>query len=307
MHFLIDYLRNFIQKNYNSKCYILILCFLSFAVVVNYSVDLEINIIDKEKSEFLRPVYYILLYGIAYYGTLLIVYIVKGKNFFSKKIFYRSAIILIILGIYTGFLGHIKWLNIYFKMPQHYILKLTVHQLFQLLIVLIGAFCIVSVYKLKSHFFGLLNFHTHWRIYIYLFIGSICITFSASFLDDFIHHYPTYKANISAQYYQLPEWIFLLGYELAYGSSFIAVELIFRGLMVVWMMEYLDDEAVIAMAVSYCFLHFGKPIGETISSFFGGYLLGVITYYSKSIFAGVIIHITLAWSMELFSFWQKGF
>ncbi len=33
----------------------------------------------------------------------------------------------------------------------------------------------------------------------------------------------------------------------------------------------------------YVALHYGKPAGETISSFFGGYILGVLAYQSKNI------------------------
>ena len=36
------------------------------------------------------------------------------------------------------------------------------------------------------------------------------------------------------------------------------------------------------MAATYAALHFGKPMGETISSIFGGYILGVIALYNHS-------------------------
>jgi hypothetical protein len=49
-------------------------------------------------------------------------------------------------------------------------------------------------------------------------------------------------------------------------------------------------------------LHFGKPMGEAVSSIFGGFILGVIALYSRSILGGVIIHLGVAWLME-FTAW----
>ncbi len=305
MYSLIVCLKNFIKDTYSFPYYGAIFLFLTFSVWLNYQVDLENSVIDKERSEALRLFYYILLYGSAYYGTLWIAYFAKRDFYFNRNVLIRSGIIIIILAVYAGYWGHMKWLNVHFNTSQHYIFKSIAHQLFQLLVALIGSFIVERVFKEKAHFFGLSNLHINWSPYFYLFAGAVFIAFIASFFEDFTSYYPTYKANISSQYYQLPEWLFVLSYETAYGASFVAVELLFRGLMVVWLMRWVGKEAVISMAVTYCFLHFGKPMGEAISSFFGGYLLGIIAYYSRSIFAGVVVHLTLAWSMEFFAFWQK--
>jgi hypothetical protein len=53
------------------------------------------------------------------------------------------------------------------------------------------------------------------------------------------------------------------------------------------------------MAVFYCAIHFGKPMAECISSFFGGIILGVITYNTRTIWGGVIVHLGIAWLMEI--------
>jgi membrane protease YdiL (CAAX protease family) len=57
----------------------------------------------------------------------------------------------------------------------------------------------------------------------------------------------------------------------------------------------------------YVALHFGKPAGETIGSFFGGYILGVLAYKSKNIWGGIIAHMGIAWLMELFAYLQKTY
>jgi len=42
------------------------------------------------------------------------------------------------------------------------------------------------------------------------------------------------------------------------------------------------------MVVAYASIHFGKPLGETIPSVFGGYLLGVLALYTRSIWGGLL-------------------
>ena len=87
-------------------------------------------------------------------------------------------------------------------------------------------------------------------------------------------------------------------YEFTYGLNFVSLELFFRGAMVIGMAAIMGRHAVLPMAVTYCFLHFGKPAAECISSFFGGYLLGVIALYTRSIFGGCIVHLGIAFLME---------
>ena len=43
----------------------------------------------------------------------------------------------------------------------------------------------------------------------------------------------------------------------------------------------------------------GAVAGALISSFFGGYILGVFAYYSRSIWGGIIVHMGIALLMDL--------
>jgi membrane protease YdiL (CAAX protease family) len=69
--------------------------------------------------------------------------------------------------------------------------------------------------------------------------------------------------------------------------------------LVIGIVSIIGREAILPMALLYVVIHFGKPLTETISSFFGGYILGVFAYKYKNIMGGIIIHIALAWMMEL--------
>ena len=60
------------------------------------------------------------------------------------------------------------------------------------------------------------------------------------------------------------------------------------------------------MAVLYCMLHINKPMGEAISSIFGGYILGVIALSQRHILGGCIVHIGIAGLMEVMAYWAAS-
>jgi hypothetical protein len=39
-------------------------------------------------------------------------------------------------------------------------------------------------------------------------------------------------------------------------------------------------------------------MGEAISSFWGGVLLGIISYNNKTVWGGLVVHLGIAWLME---------
>ena len=120
-------------------------------------------------------------------------------------------------------------------------------------------------------------------------------------------YYPLFKYPAVAEYLGIPQFVSVAIYELAYGWGFISTELLFRGFFVIGMAHILGRHAIVPMCITYAFIHFGKPAGETISAIFGGYLLGAIAYKSRNIWGGIIIHIGLAWLMELTASIQNMF
>ena len=96
-------------------------------------------------------------------------------------------------------------------------------------------------------------------------------------------------------------------FEFIYGADFFNVELLFRGFFVVGIAQVLGKHAIMPTVVIYCYLHFGKPVGEAISSILGGYILGIIAFYTRSLLGGVTIHIGIAWLMEAVAYFVKQF
>jgi len=87
-------------------------------------------------------------------------------------------------------------------------------------------------------------------------------------------------------------------YEVSYGIDFLTIEFFFRGFLVLAFVRFAGQEAILPMAAFYCSIHFGKPLAECISSFFGGLILGIIVYHTRSIWGGLMIHLGIAWLME---------
>jgi len=121
----------------------------------------------------------------------------------------------------------------------------------------------------------------------------------ASTRPDFLHTYPKVKNIAFIGGYTKTTGPWQLLYELSYGLDFLSIELFFRGLLVIGLARYAGEQAILPMAAFYCTIHFGKPLGECISSFFGGMILGVIAIRTRSIFGGLIVHLGLAWLMEI--------
>ena len=88
-------------------------------------------------------------------------------------------------------------------------------------------------------------------------------------------------------------------FELSYGLVFLTIELFFRGFLVLAFARYAGKDAILPVAAFYCAIHFGKPVFECITSYFGGMILGVIVYHTRSIWGGLVVHLGIAWLMEV--------
>lgn len=135
--------------------------------------------------------------------------------------------------------------------------------------------------------------------YLGLLLCTVPLIVLASTQHDFLLVYPKVKNLAFLTGYARPEWPWKLLYELSYGLDFLGIELFFRGLLVVVLVNYVGPDAILPMAAFYCTIHFGKPLGECISSFFGGLILGVLAARTRTILGGLIVHLGLAWLMEV--------
>ena len=151
----------------------------------------------------------------------------------------------------------------------------------------------------RDHFYGLTarNFSVQPHFQILLLLSLVVAL--ASTQHDFLWTYPKVKNISFLDGYAHPAWPWKLLYEISYGLDFVSIELFFRGFLVLGFVRFAGIHAILPMAAFYCTIHFGKPPGECISSFFGGLALGVIAWRSRTILGGLIVHLGLAWMMEI--------
>jgi len=108
---------------------------------------------------------------------------------------------------------------------------------------------------------------------------------------DFLTYYPFYKGASRS-------WFDLLMWEAFYFAQFFALEFYFRGWMLDALRKTMGASAIFVMAVPYCMIHYGKPYLEAHGAIIAGVVLGSLAMKTRSIYAGFIVHITVAGVMD---------
>lgn len=149
------------------------------------------------------------------------------------------------------------------------------------------------------------SMHRNRKLYFSMIAFMIPLIIIAASLPDFLHAYP--KAMKEAGLYPAHNIPRLIFFELAYGLDFLSIEFFFRGFLIIAFIKYFGMRAIVPAACFYCCIHLGKPMAEAISSFFGGLLLGIISYHTLSIWGGLLIHLGIAWLMEIAAYISHHF
>ena len=78
-----------------------------------------------------------------------------------------------------------------------------------------------------------------------------------------------------------------------YLAQFFGLELFFRGF---WLraMRSFGSGAIWSMVVPYCMIHYGKPYLEASAAIIAGVVLGSLAMRTRSIYAGFLVHATVA-------------
>ncbi|WP_189663031.1 type II CAAX prenyl endopeptidase Rce1 family protein [Polaribacter sp. IC073] len=155
--------------------------------------------------------------------------------------------------------------------------------------------------KVNKNFYGFSIKNTQWKPYLLLLLIVFPFIIIASFQPSFLKQYPSIGSTGSF----INKWLALVIYEPIYLFDFISIEWFFRGFLILGMVKTLGSKAILPMVALYVFFHIGKPTGEIIGSAFGGYILGVVSLYSRSIIGGIIIHMGVAFLMDAIAIIQK--
>lgn len=300
-------LKEFTTQHGKASFFLFQFLLLSSLIYANYSLGLE-EWADAHKKTFDHFLRHVAIYFIPYFGTLLGYYWLVEKSFkrISLKVVLVAVFAVSIMAFNEYFYLHTTVIKESFYPYVAYLIHLCANNLVSFLTYMLP----IVIYWFLKHkkqqpLYGFSMTHFSPKLYFILLGIMIPIVAIASFDSSFTAYYPRYKDYGTMEYFDLPEWLGVIVFEICYGIDFVSTEVYFRGFLVLGMLELFGPAAVFSMVSIYCVVHFGKPFGECVSSIFGGYILGVITWYTRSIYGGVIIHLGIAWLMELFAFWQK--
>lgn len=141
-----------------------------------------------------------------------------------------------------------------------------------------------------------------YHLYVIMLAVMLPLVWFFSGTASFQARYPFYEISRGENLW--PEfWI----WELLYFSQFFTLEFFFRGFMVLGLRRRFGYYAVVVMTIPYCMIHFGKPMPETIGAIIAGVVLGTLSMKSRSVLLGVLIHYSIAITMDLFALWREGF
>jgi len=285
---------------------VFLLCSLQTFVLVflNYNSHLEWWLTTRHTLAWPAFTGHYLLFIIAFAFPYALYSFLERENYFSRRRFLvllviAPAIFALKMAIHTElpFAGDTAW-NAYWNKIYYWPVRL-------LLIISLLYFVWITGDN-DQPFYGLTSRAFKWRPYAMMLLCMVPLVAIASTQADFLAAYPKLQTVVQPGSTTILSWIHKLLFELSYGSDFIGIELFFRGFLILAFIKWVGANAILPMACFYCTIHFGKPLGECVSSYFGGLLLGIVVYNTRSIYGGLIVHLGIAWLMEIGGYVGNG-
>lgn len=141
----------------------------------------------------------------------------------------------------------------------------------------------------------------HASIYFLMLAVIAPFVVAASFLPSFQHKYPFYRM---AENESLFPWF--VTWEILYAAQFVGLEIFYRGFMIHGLKRRFGYGCIFVMMIPYMMIHFGKPLPECIGSIIAGFVLGTMSLKSGAVWGGALLHVIVAWSMDLLSLLHQG-
>jgi membrane protease YdiL (CAAX protease family) len=142
------------------------------------------------------------------------------------------------------------------------------------------------------------GFLTHAWIYALCVAVMVPLLFLVSRQPDFADYYPMYKQAGRS-------WLDFAIWEVVYIGQFLTLEIFFRGFLLRALRTF-GAGAIWAMVVPYCMIHYGKPYLEACAAIIAGVVLGSLAMRTRSIYAGFLVHGTVAILMDVLSLARRG-
>ncbi|MHC4598588.1 MAG: CPBP family intramembrane glutamic endopeptidase [Planctomycetota bacterium] len=146
---------------------------------------------------------------------------------------------------------------------------------------------------------GLGRLHRHLGVYTLLLLGVLPLVALSSLRADFLWTYPfDRKIGLALPYF--------LAWEALYVLQFFGLEYFFRGFLLFPLEKEIGKNAVLVMIVPYAMIHFQKPFLEANAAVFAGLILGWMALKTRSIWGGVVVHGTVAVTMDSLALARLG-
>lgn len=308
-----QYLTRYLNEHFHWGLYLSTTLFVSICIYFNFTYNFEDGVIDSYHKTWQHWFYMSLYMGFPFLATcgLMAAFKINRIWFRSGEFWLLFIFGFLILGLSRTLYYHYALIEHLDPVDYHFARKVLwrAKSFFTLFIPLLLFYFLYEKERDKTKsWYGLTFRETDFKPYGILLLVVFAGIGLASFLSDLTAYYPRYLVSGGGRFaakHEVSEWVPMLLYESVYGANFLNVELFFRGFLVIGFARVLGGHAVLAMVGSYVFLHFGKPLPEAISSAFGGYLIGILAFYSNRIWGGVVLHVALAWSMEFFAWLQR--
>lgn len=267
---------------------------MALCIFVNYYFSLDDSI--RKNSFAVKLIAWTLVFALVFGVPWLVYRLLLKRNYTGNPFFLLLFLIApllfaikLSLDIHFQFSAEPSWNN-YWN-----------HIVYWPLLLLMMVFFLFITRKLsgaEKPFYGLTTRGVKWKPYFLMLLIMLPLIALASTQSDFQAVYPKLRSVEAIFHDERTTWWHKLLFELSYGSDFFTIELFFRGFLILAFIKWAGKDAILPMACFYCSIHFGKPLGECISSYFGGLILGAIVYNTRSIHGGLLVHLGIAWMME---------
>lgn len=299
MNFILSYIQDFFRS---VDKWLLVFCagFVAIFITLNYRFGIETKWLYNIHNRFEKFVGFYAVYAIAFIIPYLLIIFTRPKEVMQSKMFWVLLIVSpAIFALKVSFAGVGEWIQLNSNTTWAKYYSIIVNLPSRLILVAIPLLLFYWIENNNNSFWGLTTKNFNWQPYALMLLVMIPLITFASTQSDFLQMYPKLKQVAFIETRVNHPWFYKLLFEVSYGIDFVTIELFFRGFLVFAFVRYVGADAILPMAVFYCSIHFGKPLFECISSFFGGILLGIVAYRTQSILGGMMVHLGIAWMMEL--------
>jgi membrane protease YdiL (CAAX protease family) len=296
---IIGYLCDYFKEQCNYRYLILLMVFLAGTIAINFGYKSEDEWIKFDPDDTSRLLKYLLGYTVVFGGAyaLQIVADRSDKNLRNGRLWLLILFAVVLFSLRAWWRAPFNLLHVpfeYFTLVSKLIINLT-----GLVFICIPCFFYwLAVDRKQERFYG---FHAKGVVlwpYFVLILMMMPLLLWAGTQPDFQQVYPR-----AARLRLMPDMKYYTAgtvlYEIVYSLDYVVTEFFFRGFLIIAFARFVGPKAILPMCAFYVSIHFDKPLGECISSFFGGLILGVLAYRTRSIYGGIIVHLGIALGMEI--------